>query len=161
MHPRSHPSEFQALAANQSDISSQFSVPETPDLFKLDCLDEFVYVGMLDTQHERLQLTIKVWQSPKTTENKEFYHGKHWSLGRAIITSVLLQPQRVNTEDETQQGPIFQSWLLPIASVDRMGGDVLQSKAPVSPQPTYWAHTCSLGISPSKSQTLAKHPLHH
>lgn len=106
-HPKSHPLEFQALAANQSNISSQFSVPEMPDLFKLDCLDEFVYVGILDTQHERLQLTIKVWQSPKTTENKEFYHGKHWSLGRAIITSVLLRPQRVNTEDRRRQGLIF------------------------------------------------------
>lgn len=121
--PTSHPLELQALAANQSNISSQFSVPETPDLFKLDCLDEFVYVGMLDTQHERLELTIKVWQSPKTTENKEFYHGKHWSLGQAIITSVLLRPWCINTEARGRRRPIFCSRLLPIASADGMGGD--------------------------------------
>lgn len=68
-------SAFQALAANQSHLSFQSLVPEMPDLFKMGCLDEPVYVGMLDTQHERLQLAIKAWHSPETTENKEFYHG--------------------------------------------------------------------------------------
>lgn len=104
-----------------------------PDLFKLDCLDKFTYVVTLDTQHERLQLMIKVWQNPKTTENKEFYHGKHWSLRRAIIISVLLRPQRINTEDRQQQGLIFQSWPLPIASADGMGGNALWYKVPESP----------------------------
>lgn len=59
-HPKSHPLEFQELAPNRSNVSFQFSVPEMPDLFKLDCLDELVYVCMLDTQHERLQLMTEV-----------------------------------------------------------------------------------------------------
>lgn len=56
--PKSLPSAFQALAANQSHPSFQSFVPEMPDLFKLDCLDEPAYVGMLDTQHEGAQLTL-------------------------------------------------------------------------------------------------------
>lgn len=50
-HPMLLLSAFQALAANQSHLSFQSLVPEMPDLFKMGCLDEPVYVGMLDTQH--------------------------------------------------------------------------------------------------------------
>lgn len=44
-HPKSHPLEFPALAANQHSISSQFSIPARPDLFKRGCLDDLVYIG--------------------------------------------------------------------------------------------------------------------
>lgn len=44
-HPKSHPLEFPALAANQHSTSSQFSIPARPDLFKRGCLDDLVYIG--------------------------------------------------------------------------------------------------------------------
>lgn len=75
-HPHLCPQGTPSLSLSVSSFGSkpnhpsfQSFIPEMPDLFKLDCLDEPAYVGMLDTQHEGAQLTINAWHSLETAEN--------------------------------------------------------------------------------------------